>query len=272
MPQWRKLHAKIVESEDVNQMPDDFTRLAWTLMPIALDCEGRAQDDASLIRSKLFPKRRDVSLEMIEEAQSWYAERGMIIRYEVNGRHYFCVPTFKLYQGKTDREAASTIPEPVKRQRRKVESGLTANPQSRSGLGHEQVQTGSTLDSDSEEIQIEKREESAAAPGHRRDPVFDAIVDVCGIDTTIPGAGGAVGKVAAALKKASPPYTAEEIMAWGQEQAWRSSPPTVWQLKQGVSTIRRKKGPGTASPAEPRGFAGMREYLANKQAKNEPTS
>src|SRR5258708_24074103 len=103
MPQWRKLHAKIVESEDVNEMPDDFTRLTWTLMPIALDSEGRAQDDASLIRSKLHPKRRDVSLEMIESAMCWYAERGMLNRYEANGRHYFHVPTFKLYQGKTDR-------------------------------------------------------------------------------------------------------------------------------------------------------------------------
>jgi len=242
MPQWRKLHAKIVESEDVNDMPDDFTRFTWTLMPIALDCDGRAQDDASLIRSKLHPKRRDVSLEMIETAMCWYAERGMIIRYEVNGRHYFYVPTFGLYQGKTDREAASVIPEPTARRRRPAPTTRPVSPQSQSGPTHDLVRTESTLDvdesrGDAEEKRGELRPEKT---GRRADPVFDAIVEVCGIDVSIPGAGRSVGAVAAALKKAVPPYSGDEIIAWGNLQSWRSSPPTVWQLKQGVSTIRRK--------------------------------
>lgn len=273
MPQWRKLHTKIVESEDVNDMPDDFTRLTWAIMPIALDCDGRAQDDASLIRSKLHPKRRDVSLEMIENALSWYAKRGMIIRYEANGRQYFCVPTFGFYQGKTDREAVSVIPEPPARKRRNAPTTRPDSPPSQSGPTHDLVRTESTLDvdSDSEERRGRGDSDSAGAkiarPARKQDPVFDAIAEVCAIDLSIQGAGRSVGSVSVALKKASPPYTAAEILAWGQEQSWRSSPPTVWQLKQGIGAIRkprkvvtnavsRRNSPPSSQPNEPEGVAG----------------
>lgn len=243
MPQWRKLHLKIVDSHDFNDLPDDFCRLTWTLLPLALDSEGRAHDDAGWMRSKLYPMRRDVSLEMIEATLISYAERGMIFRYEVSGRHYLHVPTFNVYQGKTDREAASVIPEPVKRTRKTAKSTLPVHPQSQSGPTHDLVRTGSMTDSDvdAEEIRIEK---PTTAPGRRTDPIFDAIVEVCSIDVSIQGAGSSVGKVATALKKASPPYTSSEILEWGQEQAWRSSPPTVWQLKQGVSSIRKPRQNG----------------------------
>ena len=266
MPQWRKLHAKFVDSEDVNDMPDDFTRLTWAVMPIALDSEGRAQDDATWLRSKLYPKRRDVSLEMVEGAICWFAERRMIVRYQANNRHYFYVPTFKLYQGKTDREAVSVIPEPPSHppkggsSRRKAKTTPPVEDLSLSGPTHELVRTGANdtqpgshepvrtsssldSDSDSEEIQIQKKKDSAASP-RRRDPVFDAIAEVCAADVTIDGIGRSVGMVAAALKKASPPYSADEILAWGREQAWRSSPPTVWQLKQGIGAVRKKSTAG----------------------------
>lgn len=251
MPQWRKLHAKFVDSEDVNDMPDDFTRLSWALMPIALDSEGRAQDDVTWLRSKLYPKRRDVSLEMIEGAMCWYATRRMIVRYTVSGRHYFYVPTFKLYQGKTDREAVSVIPEPPKKPQKHGKNGHRAQTTPtddalmQSGPTHELVRTNSTLDV--EEIKNrgdveENREEPAAKtapPARSRDLLFEAIAEVCGVDLSIPGAGRSVGAVSAALKKATPAYTPEEILAWGQKQGWRNTPPTVWQLKAGVSTIRR---------------------------------
>lgn len=112
MPQWRKLWVKTVDSEDVNDMPDDFTRLMWTLMPLALDREGRAKDIVASVRSKLFPIRRDVTIEQVAAALDWYADRGMIVRYKVEGREYFHVPTFAKHQGDTKREAASVLPEP----------------------------------------------------------------------------------------------------------------------------------------------------------------
>ena len=112
MPTWRKLHTKITESLDFNGMPDDFTRLLWVLLPLALDKEGRCLDHAGLIKAKTMPLREDVELGKIEEALQWYDQAGMILRYEADGVRYICIPTFNEHQGKREREAESKIPPP----------------------------------------------------------------------------------------------------------------------------------------------------------------
>jgi hypothetical protein len=112
MPQWRKLHTKTVNSLDVNDMPDDFTRLLWVLLPLKLDRCGRGLDNPTWVRSKVMPLREDVTTQMVSDAMDWYAKREMIERYRVNGRSYFWIPTWHQYQGKTDREAESEFPPP----------------------------------------------------------------------------------------------------------------------------------------------------------------
>jgi hypothetical protein len=114
MPRYRKLHVKTTESLDINDMPDDFTRLMWVLMPLGLCREGRGIDNPAWLKSKLFPLRSetDVTREMICSAMAWYEQRGMIRRYVVNGRPYFQVPTFHTYQGNTTREAETNYPPP----------------------------------------------------------------------------------------------------------------------------------------------------------------
>jgi hypothetical protein len=112
MPKYRKLWLKTTESLDINEMPDDFTRLLWVLLPLGLDCEGRGQDNIAWIKAKVMPLREDVTHKQVADAMAWYAARGMIIRYTVAGRRYFHVPTFKHYQGNTLKEAASDYPEP----------------------------------------------------------------------------------------------------------------------------------------------------------------
>jgi len=66
MPRYRKLHVKTLESLDMNDMPDDFTRLMWVLLPLALCREGRGVHHAAWLKSKLFPLRFDVTEEMVE--------------------------------------------------------------------------------------------------------------------------------------------------------------------------------------------------------------
>jgi hypothetical protein len=113
MPQWRKLHAKVVESVDVNQMPDDFARLLWVLLPTQLCCHGRGQDNPAWIRARVFPLRQDVTLDMVEAAMTWYAGRGMLLRYQAGGRPYFQLTNWGRYQGNTGREAPSDYPPPA---------------------------------------------------------------------------------------------------------------------------------------------------------------
>ncbi len=112
MPKWRKLHVKVRESLDVNEMPDDFTRLLWVLLPIALDREGRGQDSPAWVRSNVFPLRLDVTLDQIQQTMDWLTTQEMIERYQVGRRSYFWVPSFPRYQGDRTREAASEYPAP----------------------------------------------------------------------------------------------------------------------------------------------------------------
>ena len=138
MPTWRKLHTKIIESIDVNDMPDDFTRLLWVFLPTQLCREGRGVDNPSWVRARVFPLREDVTIEMIGAAMDWYEQRGMIARYQVSGRSYFCVPTFRRYQGNTLRESASEYPAPPD------ECAHNARPT------HEQCMTNSRTDVDAD--------------------------------------------------------------------------------------------------------------------------
>lgn len=112
MPRYRKLHTKTVESLDLNDMPDDFHRLFWVLLPLALCREGRGLDNPAWLKSNLFPLRTDIGQEDITTAFAWFTEREMIITYTAKGRGYFYVPTFHKYQGNTRKEAESNYPPP----------------------------------------------------------------------------------------------------------------------------------------------------------------
>jgi hypothetical protein len=79
---------------------------------VVVDSEGRAIDNTSWIKSKMFPLRTDVSNKQIEEALVWLDKKNMIRRYQVSGRNYFHVVTFKDYQTGTEREAKSVLPAP----------------------------------------------------------------------------------------------------------------------------------------------------------------
>ena len=124
MTTYRKTYTKILESEDINDMPDDFTRLTWTWLPLIVDREGRSLDDLVYIRSKLYPRREDVTTAMISAAMQWFADHEMIRRYIARNKHYFYIINFLKYQGDTRRESASIYPPEGE------ESGTTVdNPQ-----------------------------------------------------------------------------------------------------------------------------------------------
>ncbi len=154
MPKWRKLHTKAVESLDINDMPDDFTRLLWVMLPLGLDCEGRGLDNPSWVKGKVMLLRTDVTSEMISGALQWYAERGMIERYTVNGRGYFWVPSFSKYQGNTIKEADSEYPPPPS-------DDTPELVKSKSGASPELVQSKSSTDVDVD-VDVDSEEDTGA--------------------------------------------------------------------------------------------------------------
>jgi hypothetical protein len=113
MPKYRQLHTKIIDSFDFNEMPDDFTRVVWMLLTLILDSEGRGIDNMAWVKSKMFPLRDDVTSEKLCASFKWFEEHSMIQRYEVKGRRYFYIPTFKQYQSGTQKEAVSLLPCPL---------------------------------------------------------------------------------------------------------------------------------------------------------------
>ncbi len=112
MPQYRKLYTKSVESFDIADMPDDFTRLMWVFLPLKSCSQGRGINHPSWLKSQLFPLRSDVTLEQVENAMRWYTERGMTKLYRVDNRPYYVIENWAKYQGNTTKEAKSPYPEP----------------------------------------------------------------------------------------------------------------------------------------------------------------
>ena len=112
MPKYRKLHTKIIDSFDFNEMPNDFTRVCWLLLIVGVDSEGRGIDNPAWIHAKILPMRSDITFQDIGKAFDWLSNRKMIVRYQVSGRDYFYLPAFKKYQTGTENEAASVLPTP----------------------------------------------------------------------------------------------------------------------------------------------------------------
>ena len=113
MPKYRQLHLKILDSEDFNDMPDDFTRLCWVLLPLIVDSEGRGKFLVNWIRSKMFPLRDDITADQISNAFKWFILRRLVIDYiGGDGGYYFYIANFKKYQTGSDKEGKSYIPAP----------------------------------------------------------------------------------------------------------------------------------------------------------------
>jgi hypothetical protein len=112
MPKYRQLHLKIIDSDDFNAMPNDFTRVVWMMLMLIVDSEGRGIGNYSWIKSKMFPMREDVTNDQIKESFEWLANKEMIIFYDIENRRYFYIPTFKDYQTGTAKEGKSYLPAP----------------------------------------------------------------------------------------------------------------------------------------------------------------
>lgn len=86
-----------------------------------------------------------------------------------------------------------------------------------------------------------KEKDGAEKAPRPRDPIFDAIAKVCGVDPAT--AGASIAKVESVLKKSSPPYTSEEILKFGSDwPTWKDKPPTLWQLKEQIGIVRNGNG------------------------------
>lgn len=89
----------------------------------------------------------------------------------------------------------------------------------------------------------------ATGKARQRNPLFDAIAEVCGLDPTT--AGGLIGKVNKSLSEADPPYTPDEVFQFARRfhefcgWAARDNPP---RLRPTANEVERYIGGVRASP------------------------
>lgn len=109
----------ITSDKKINDLSDDTSRLAFTWLITFADCEGRTHGDPAMVRSLLFPRRTDITIERMEAYLAEWQAAGLVRVYAANGDTWLDFPNFSKHQTglRKDHEAASTIPP--------IESGTT---------------------------------------------------------------------------------------------------------------------------------------------------
>lgn len=115
MAKGRMVNTSICMNKCINELTSDTSRLAFTwLIPFA-DREGRTHGDPALLCSMLFPRRKDVTFEMMHGFIQEWADAGLIVWYEAHDDLWIELPGFAKNQPglRKEREPESTIPAPA---------------------------------------------------------------------------------------------------------------------------------------------------------------
>ncbi len=114
MARGRMVANGICADKRINDLSDDTSRLAFTWLITFADCEGRTHGDPAMVRSMLFPRRTDISLERMAGYIREWADCGLVIWYEAHGDRWIAFPAFAKNQPglRKSREPESAIPAP----------------------------------------------------------------------------------------------------------------------------------------------------------------
>lgn len=112
MASGRMITNAIPADKKINQLSDDTSRLAFTWLITFADSEGRTYGDPGVVRSMLFPRRSDVTIEQMEGYIREWHNLGLVVWYEADGDQWIWFPKFDKNQPglRKDREAPSRIP------------------------------------------------------------------------------------------------------------------------------------------------------------------
>lgn len=141
MARGRIINSKITQDKRVNDLSDDTSRLAFTWLITFTDCEGRTYGDPALLRSILFPRRSDITVEQMEHYIREWESAELIKWYGANDDLWIEFPNFEKNQVglRKSREPKSDIPPPL------VDDSAEENRQS--------------SDKEPEDIPLKRREE-----------------------------------------------------------------------------------------------------------------
>jgi hypothetical protein len=146
MARGRFISQEITKDKKINSLSDDTSRLAFTWLVTMADCEGRTYGDPAIVRSMVFPRRSDVTIEQMEAYIREWHNSSMVLWYESDGDMWIAFPNFEKHQVglRKDKEAPSVIPPPPESK----ESNSVPTP--------DLVQSNSVLDTDENGLIKEK--------------------------------------------------------------------------------------------------------------------
>ena len=112
MASGRMLNKKISLNRAVNELSCDSSRLAFTWTIPHLDRDGRIHGEPDVLKAIIFPRRQDISTEEMRGYIAEWAERKLVIWYELEGDQYLQFPAFADNQigMRYERESKSNIP------------------------------------------------------------------------------------------------------------------------------------------------------------------
>jgi len=115
MARGRIIINEVVKDKRINDLCNDTSRLGFTWLITFADVEGRTHGDPALLRSMLFPRRSDITVEQMEKYIIEWHLAGLVEWYEAEGDLWITLPNFDKHQVglRKDREPASNIPDPI---------------------------------------------------------------------------------------------------------------------------------------------------------------
>ena len=115
MARGRFISNRIIVDRQINDLSTDTCRLAFTWLITLADCEGRVFGEPDLLVSSLFPRRVDITPEMMESFIVEWANADFVTWYQASdGERYIQFRTFEKHQVglRKNREAPSSYPDP----------------------------------------------------------------------------------------------------------------------------------------------------------------
>jgi len=113
MARGRFVSKEISIDKKVNELKDPWSMLGFTWLITQADVDGRTYGDPELVKSMIFPRQREISVEDVERFIQQWVDAGMIDWYEVDGEKFIQFLNFEKHQVgiRRDKEPASCIPE-----------------------------------------------------------------------------------------------------------------------------------------------------------------
>lgn len=155
----------------------DFAKIVFIGLISNADDEGKGESDPALLKSTLFPRDEKKRAADVKSALSEIARSTSTLFYSVEGKNYYVLTKWKVYQ-KLDRPTPSKIPDPPQDQNVGERGSYTQNQQ----LDEGSTNTRRGLDESStliEKNMNKNRIEERDARARVRIPTLEEITDYC---------------------------------------------------------------------------------------------